>query len=173
MRLIAKAVIVAATTGAAAMFTAPAASSQTEISNSITINSDVLVLAIADTVTTPVPTPSPTADSISTTIDYDIADLAVSITLGGHAFAATEPDTGVVAEVTLPVEQHLVTAQNTETGYRIDLLPDNGTGNSVAQQRQSAAAIQVPVQVPVNACGNTINIVGALNPAFGNVCENG
>ncbi|NEE48174.1 chaplin, partial [Streptomyces sp. SID8455] len=26
--------------------------------------------------------------------------------------------------------------------------------------------------VPVNVCGNTINVVGLLNPAFGNTCVN-
>ncbi|WP_406295024.1 chaplin [Embleya sp. NBC_00888] len=33
--------------------------------------------------------------------------------------------------------------------------------------------IQVPIHVPVNVCGNTVNVVGALNPAFGNNCVNG
>ncbi|MFE7126587.1 chaplin family protein [Streptomyces sp. NPDC057617] len=32
--------------------------------------------------------------------------------------------------------------------------------------------VQVPVHVPVNVCGNTANVVGALNPAFGNGCAN-
>ncbi|MEU1624461.1 chaplin ChpH [Streptomyces sp. NPDC020096] len=36
----------------------------------------------------------------------------------------------------------------------------------------SGNVIQVPVSVPVNACGNTINVVGLLNPAFGNACIN-
>ncbi|MET9551316.1 chaplin [Streptomyces sp. NPDC006645] len=36
----------------------------------------------------------------------------------------------------------------------------------------SGNAIQVPVHVPVNLCGNTINVVGLLNPAFGNTCVN-
>ncbi|GAA4800928.1 chaplin [Streptomyces ziwulingensis] len=36
----------------------------------------------------------------------------------------------------------------------------------------SGNAVQVPVEVPVNACGNTVNVVAALNPAFGNTCEN-
>ncbi|WP_030571257.1 chaplin [Streptomyces aureocirculatus] len=36
----------------------------------------------------------------------------------------------------------------------------------------SGNLVQAPVHVPVNACGNTITVVGALNPAFGNVCEN-
>ncbi|WP_028815225.1 chaplin [Streptomyces flavidovirens] len=36
----------------------------------------------------------------------------------------------------------------------------------------SGNVIQVPVQVPLNACGNTIDIVGLLNPTFGNTCVN-
>ncbi|QFQ97475.1 chaplin [Streptomyces phaeolivaceus] len=36
----------------------------------------------------------------------------------------------------------------------------------------SGNVVQVPVNVPVNVCGNTINVVGLLNPAFGNVCVN-
>ncbi|MDQ8707209.1 chaplin [Streptomyces sp. LHD-70] len=31
---------------------------------------------------------------------------------------------------------------------------------------------QVPVHVPINACGNTVNVIGLLNPAFGNTCVN-
>ncbi|MER6032349.1 MULTISPECIES: chaplin [unclassified Streptomyces] len=37
----------------------------------------------------------------------------------------------------------------------------------------SGNAVQVPVHVPVNVCGNTVDVIGALNPAFGNVCANG
>ncbi|MBW1602178.1 DUF320 domain-containing protein [Streptomyces sp. JJ66] len=40
--------------------------------------------------------------------------------------------------------------------------PGVGSGNT----------IQVPVHVPVNICGNTVNVIGILNPAFGNRCEN-
>ncbi|WP_030019149.1 chaplin [Streptomyces monomycini] len=36
----------------------------------------------------------------------------------------------------------------------------------------SGNTVQVPVHVPVNACGNTINVIGLLNPAFGNTCVN-
>ncbi|GGS01838.1 small membrane protein [Streptomyces aureoverticillatus] len=32
--------------------------------------------------------------------------------------------------------------------------------------------VQVPVHIPVNACGNTISVVGLLNPTFGNYCVN-
>ncbi|MFD7260269.1 chaplin [Streptomyces sp. NPDC059874] len=31
---------------------------------------------------------------------------------------------------------------------------------------------QVPVHVPINVCGNSVNVIGALNPAFGNICVN-
>ncbi|MFE7562372.1 chaplin [Kitasatospora sp. NPDC057500] len=36
----------------------------------------------------------------------------------------------------------------------------------------SGNQIQVPVHIPVNLCGNSINLVGILNPAFGNTCIN-
>ncbi|MFJ2603685.1 chaplin [Streptomyces sp. NPDC087425] len=36
----------------------------------------------------------------------------------------------------------------------------------------SGNTIQVPVHVPINLCGNTIDVVGLLNPAFGNTCVN-
>ncbi|WP_098012198.1 chaplin [Streptomyces sp. sk226] len=36
----------------------------------------------------------------------------------------------------------------------------------------SGNVLQVPVHIPVNLCGNTINVIGVLNPAFGNTCVN-
>ncbi|MFI9243390.1 chaplin [Streptomyces sp. NPDC053086] len=36
----------------------------------------------------------------------------------------------------------------------------------------SGNGIQLPVHVPVNLCGNTVNVVGLLNPAAGNACAN-
>ncbi|MFC5148595.1 chaplin [Streptomyces aureoversilis] len=36
----------------------------------------------------------------------------------------------------------------------------------------SGNVIQAPVNVPVNVCGNSINVVGLLNPTFGNTCVN-
>ncbi|MFG3099468.1 chaplin ChpD [Streptomyces sp. NPDC048182] len=36
----------------------------------------------------------------------------------------------------------------------------------------SGNVVQIPVHVPVNVCGNTIDVIGLLNPAFGNKCEN-
>lgn len=36
----------------------------------------------------------------------------------------------------------------------------------------SGNVVQVPVDVPVNVSGNSVNVVGALNPAFGNTAVN-
>lgn len=58
-----------------------------------------------------------------------------------------------------------------------------GAGMAAADAGAQAAAvgspgvlsgnlIQVPVHVPVNLCGNTVDVIGLLNPTFGNQCEN-
>ncbi len=36
----------------------------------------------------------------------------------------------------------------------------------------SGNLVQVAPHIPVNICGNTVNIIGALNPAIGNTCAN-
>ncbi|MGW6743509.1 chaplin [Streptomyces sp. NPDC055025] len=58
-----------------------------------------------------------------------------------------------------------------------------GAGMAAADAEAEAAAVgspgvlsgnvlQVPVHIPVNVCGNTVDLVGLLNPAFGNHCAN-
>ncbi|GAA1009242.1 chaplin [Streptomyces sp. F-3] len=49
---------------------------------------------------------------------------------------------------------------------------DSGAQGAAAQSPGvlSGNVVQVPVHVPVNACGNTISVIGLLNPAFGNSC---
>ncbi|MFJ5778361.1 chaplin [Streptomyces sp. NPDC093094] len=36
----------------------------------------------------------------------------------------------------------------------------------------SGNSVQAPVHAPVNVCGNTVDVVGVLNPAMGNSCAN-
>ncbi|MFF7259656.1 chaplin [Streptomyces sp. NPDC008159] len=36
----------------------------------------------------------------------------------------------------------------------------------------SGNTVEVPVHVPINVCGNTVDVIGVGNPAFGNVCVN-
>ncbi|MCC9311614.1 chaplin [Kitasatospora sp. RB6PN24] len=58
-----------------------------------------------------------------------------------------------------------------------------GAGSAMASAGAEGAAvgspgvlsgnlIQVPVHVPINLCGDTIDVIGLLNPAFGNTCIN-
>ncbi|MEV6834370.1 chaplin [Streptomyces sp. NPDC051133] len=36
----------------------------------------------------------------------------------------------------------------------------------------SGNVVEVPVHVPVNVCGDTVDVIGLLNPAFGDTCGN-
>ncbi|MFB7915532.1 chaplin [Streptomyces sp. NPDC056061] len=36
----------------------------------------------------------------------------------------------------------------------------------------SGNTIQIPVHLPINLCGNSIDIIALLNPSFGNTCVN-
>ena len=51
---------------------------------------------------------------------------------------------------------------------------DSGAGAVAAHSPGvlSGNVVQVPVHVPVNVCGNTVNVIALLNPAFGNTCAN-
>ncbi|MER7397637.1 chaplin [Streptomyces sp. NPDC000151] len=51
---------------------------------------------------------------------------------------------------------------------------DSGASGAAANSPGviSGNTIQVPIHVPVNLCGNSIDIIGLLNPAFGNTCVN-
>ncbi|GAA2289972.1 chaplin ChpE [Streptomyces kunmingensis] len=37
----------------------------------------------------------------------------------------------------------------------------------------SGNLVQAPIHIPVNAVGNSVNVIGVLNPAFGNAGFNG
>ncbi|MFB7651178.1 MULTISPECIES: chaplin family protein [unclassified Streptomyces] len=55
-------------------------------------------------------------------------------------------------------------------------LAADGAGADAAAEGSpgllSGNAIQLPVDVPVNICGNTVDVAGLLNPAAGNSCAN-
>lgn len=36
----------------------------------------------------------------------------------------------------------------------------------------SGNTVQAPIHIPVNACGNTVSVIGLLNGAFANPCTN-
>ncbi|MFZ3470925.1 chaplin [Streptomyces sp. 4.24] len=63
------------------------------------------------------------------------------------------------------------------------LAAAGAAGSAAADSKAEGAAVgspgvlsgnlaQVPVHIPVNVCGNSVNVIGALNPAFGNTCVN-
>ncbi|MEU9091984.1 chaplin [Streptomyces sp. NPDC048428] len=64
------------------------------------------------------------------------------------------------------------------TGKHRAVSSDNGGGaaaEGIAKGSPgllSGNQIQVPIDIPVNACGNSVTIGGLLNPATGNTCEN-
>ncbi|WP_436736195.1 chaplin family protein [Streptomyces sp. BBFR102] len=51
---------------------------------------------------------------------------------------------------------------------------DAGAGSAATNSPGvlSGNSVSVPIDVPVNACGNSVDVVGVLNPAFGNSCAN-
>lgn len=59
--------------------------------------------------------------------------------------------------------------------YASPALADSNTTATASDSPGVASGnnVQVPVNVPLNICGNTVDVVAALNPAFGNSCANG
>ncbi|MEU1075592.1 MULTISPECIES: chaplin [unclassified Streptomyces] len=52
--------------------------------------------------------------------------------------------------------------------------PDTTTGvASNSPGLLSGNVTQVPIHIPVAVCGDTIDVIGLLNPATGNSCTNG
>lgn len=66
----------------------------------------------------------------------------------------------------------------TGTGKHRAVRSDDGGGATAEGYAQgspgllSGNQVQVPIDIPVNACGNSVTIGGLLNPSLGNSCEN-
>ncbi|MCC3776162.1 chaplin [Streptomyces sp. UNOB3_S3] len=62
----------------------------------------------------------------------------------------------------------------TLVGFSGGAVADSGAFGAAAGSPGvvSGNVIQVPIQIPINLCGNAIDIVGLLNPTFGNTCIN-
>ncbi|MER6103151.1 chaplin [Streptomyces sp. NPDC001832] len=120
---------------------------------------------------------------------------------GGYAFADASADGAAIGSpgvgsgntVQVPVHVPVNVCGNTVTvigllnpAFGNECENKGGAGNGNGGQGASAEGaatnssgvlsgnvIQAPVDVPVNACGNSVNVIGALNPAIGNECSNG
>ncbi|MGW7420490.1 chaplin [Streptomyces sp. NPDC054813] len=56
-------------------------------------------------------------------------------------------------------------------GAGLALADAGANGEAVASPGVlSGNAIEVPVNIPVNVCGDTVDVIGLLNPAFGSAC---
>ncbi|WP_439654049.1 chaplin [Streptacidiphilus albus] len=81
----------------------------------------------------------------------------------------------------------IATMRNVKTGLALTAVAAGlalaGAGTAAADSTAAGAAtgspgflsgnvIQVPIHIPVNICGDTVSVIGALNPAFGNHCAN-
>ncbi|MFF9649073.1 chaplin [Streptomyces sp. NPDC014622] len=119
---------------------------------------------------------------------------------GGHAFADASvegaavgsPGIGSGNAVQAPVHAPVNLCGNTanvigllNSAFGQECANEGGQESGTAAQGASAEGVaaesagvvsgnlvEVPVDVPVNACGNTVDVVGALNPAVGNECGN-
>ncbi|MFI9079075.1 chaplin family protein [Streptomyces sioyaensis] len=69
----------------------------------------------------------------------------------------------------------VVAASGVLGAYGSAAYADAGAGGSATNSPGvlSGNSIQVTVDTPVNACGNSVNAGAALNPAMGNSCGNG
>jgi hypothetical protein len=50
--------------------------------------------------------------------------------------------------------------------------PIDATGATKSPGFLTGNVIQIPVNLPLNVCGNSVDVIGAINPAFGNNCVN-
>ncbi|ORT60021.1 chaplin [Streptomyces sp. CB03238] len=102
-----------------------------------------------------------------------------------HGAATNSPGVAsgnnVQAPVSVPVNAcgntvNVVGALNPSFGNKCVNKSNGAKANGAAANSPGVASgnnVQAPVNVPVNACGNSVNVVGGLNPAFGNECANG
>jgi len=56
-------------------------------------------------------------------------------------------------------------------GAGVAVADSDASGSAVGSPGVlSGNVVQAPIHVPVEVCGNTVNIIALLNPAFGNAC---
>jgi|GEM_PF-5551959 len=58
------------------------------------------------------------------------------------------------------------TSDNSQGGNKAKGSTDSSGGN------KALTPPKIPIHSPVNACGNSVDPVGGLNPSFGNHCQN-
>ncbi|WTE38750.1 chaplin [Streptomyces sp. NBC_01618] len=57
-------------------------------------------------------------------------------------------------------------------GAAAPAFADSGTDGTASNSQGigSGNVVQAPIHLPLNLCGNSVGVVGLLNPAFGGTC---
>jgi hypothetical protein len=85
----------------------------------------------------------------------------------------TEPKENVMSRIAKAAVVALGTGAMALSGAGLAMADAGAQGEAIGSPGVlSGNVVQVPVNIPVNVCGNTINVIGLLNPAFGNHCSN-
>ncbi|MGW1890100.1 chaplin [Streptomyces sp. NPDC002004] len=106
-----------------------------------------------------------------------------SVALAGGDPAAGQKSCTVTVNVTADKAGSYVNRPEAVTAVGLD-LPETATPTVRKKEAAVGTAtgspgvlsgnvVQAPVDITVNACGNTMNVIGLLNPAMGNTCSNG
>ncbi|WP_327368019.1 DUF7933 domain-containing protein [Streptomyces sp. NBC_01217] len=106
-----------------------------------------------------------------------------SVALDGGDLAVGEKSCTVTVDVTTNRPGTYVNRPESITTVGLN-LPDPATLTVMAKDSAVGTAtgspgllsgnvVQAPVDIPVNVCGNSVNVLGVLNPATGNACVNG
>ncbi|MFI6728120.1 chaplin [Streptomyces atratus] len=127
--------------------------------------------------------PSPNASTTCGNGTVSAAAGGSSIVLDGGDLATDEKSCTITVNVTADKAGTYVNRPEAITTVGLN-LPDPATLTVTAKDSAVGTAtgspgllsgnvVQAPVNIPVNACGNTVNVIGVLNPAAGNACVNG
>lgn len=90
------------------------------------------------------------------------------------AYMTSDNDSGdLVAAVPAETEENIASPGDARQDSAVT-PDDSGAGGAAVGSPgiTSGDVIQVPINVPVNLCGDTIDVIGVLNPASANTCVN-
>ncbi|WP_329133818.1 chaplin [Streptomyces sp. NBC_01476] len=99
-------------------------------------------------------------DSVSAPVDVPVNVCGNSVDAVALANPASGNDCGNISHSTGRDSGQQAGSGSYSTGY--------GSGSPGVLSGNSA---EIPVHVPVNACGNTVDVLALLNPTFGNSCD--
>ncbi|WP_415948018.1 chaplin [Streptomyces sp. KLOTTS4A1] len=126
----------------------------------------------------PAPAPAPAPEAADTTSDRSRTE-RTSAEQGSSAQSGAEQSSAQQSGAEQSGAQQTTTDRTTTTTTE-QTSSGSGSGGAYAESDAygspgilSGNSVQAPVDAPVNVCGNSADVVGVGNPAFGNECANG